>query len=790
MLPYLPQDDYDRTLVDVEHPVAVLSNDRLRATFLLGQGGRLWSLVDLVTGRELLYANDALQPGNLALRNAWFAGGVEWNLGTTGHHPLTCEPLHAARITLPDGTPGLRLWEYERMRELVVQIDAWLPDGAPHLAVHVTITNVTAHDVPVYWWSNIAVPETPATRVLTPADAAFRFDYSRTLRRVAMPVDDGIDRSYPSRSSHAVDYFFDLPASTPRPWITAVDGDGYGLVQTSSRRLRGRKLFVWGTGRGGRHWQEWLSPRGGAYLEIQAGLARTQLEHLPLPAGERWSWLETYGPLQLTAEAAHGDWSSAVAATAEQVRRDDAWFADQSGSRSSSWIDPVTERLQRASGWGALEVRRRTSTGEGWPDLPGTPFDEEDLGAEQQPWLDLLDGRRPAWDGSAPTSYQTSPGWRSLLEYASGPYAALQRGVARWAGGDRLGAVDAWEQSLRDRPSAVGWRNVAVAYAEDDPVRALAAYREARTLDPTMISLVIEHLELLLDGRPPPGGPGRDRRAAGSPAGRPDDHAVRGAGGGGGRRCRSGRPDPAAGTGRPGRARGCGDPGTAVAGLPGARRRVDDRRGRGAAVGVRLLDAARSVGDHHRRVVVGQLVGVGPLEDLVPAIEIIARNRGTLLAAAWIRRQSSSSGGSRKTSSAWAPSVLASSRNRSRSSRPHVPHSMITTLPARSRSRASSHCRRSTRSRSCSSHRLMSRASSQSSGHSRMPVRSAARLRAIVVLPAPGRPQTMINTGSVTDSGPVGSPCRRFWPRPTRDGKAIPGDLRLRPRRQRPRPAR
>ena len=498
VLPYLLQDDYDRTLADVEHPVAVLSNDRLRATFLLGQGGRLWSLVDLVTGRELLYANDALQPGNLALRNAWFAGGVEWNLGTTGHHPLTCEPLHAARITLPDGTPGLRLWEYERMRELVVQIDTWLPDGASHLVVHVTVTNVTAHDVPVYWWSNIAVPQTPTTRVLTPADAAFRFDYSRTLRRVAMPVDDAIDRSYPSRSSHAVDYFFDLPASTPRPWITALDGDGYGLLQTSSPRLRGRKLFVWGTGPGGRHWQEWLSPRGGAYLEIQAGLARTQLEHLPLPAGERWSWLETYGPHQLTADAAHGEWSSAVAATTAQVGRDDAWFAEQERIALQLVDHPVTDRLQRASGWGALEVRRRTSTGEGWPDLPGTPFPEEDLGAEQQPWLDLVAGRRPAWEGDAPTSYQTAPGWRTLLEYAAGPYAALQRGVARWAGGDRLGAVDAWEQSLRDQPSAVGWRNVAVAYAGDDPVRALAAYRESRTLDPTMIGVVIEHLELLL----------------------------------------------------------------------------------------------------------------------------------------------------------------------------------------------------------------------------------------------------------------------------------------------------
>ncbi len=496
VLPYLPQDRYDRTLVDVAHPVAVLADDRLRATFLLGQGGRLWSLVDLATGRELLYANAALQPGNLALRNAWFAGGVEWNLGTTGHHPLTCEPLHAARITLPDGSPGLRLWEYERLRELVVQIDAWLPDGAAQLAVHVTVTNVTAHDVPVYWWSNIAVPETTGSRVLTPAPEAFRFDYQRTLRRVAMPVDEDVDRSYPTRSVHAVDYFFDLPPLT-RPWVAAVDADGYGLLQTSEPRLRGRKLFVWGTGPGGRRWQDWLSPLGGTYLEIQGGLARTQLEHLPLPAGERWSWLETYGPLQLDPATAHGDWSAAVTAAGEHLAPEETWFAAQRRLGLALVDQPITERLQQASGWGALERRRRATTGEGWPDLPGTPFPDTDLGPDQEPWLVLLERRRPVWTGTAPTSYQSAPGWRSLLEHAPGPYAALQRGVARWAGGDRVGAVDAWEQSLREQPSAVGWRNVAVAFAGEDPGRALTAYREARTLDPTMISLVVEHLELL-----------------------------------------------------------------------------------------------------------------------------------------------------------------------------------------------------------------------------------------------------------------------------------------------------
>lgn len=495
VLPYLPQSEYGRELAEVEHPVATLDNGRLRATFLLGWGGRLWSLIDQRTGRELLYANAALQPGNLALRDAWFAGGVEWNLGTTGHHPLTCEPLHAARITLPDGTPGLRLWEYERMRELVVQLDAWLPADADRLAVMITVSNVNVHDVPVYWWSNIAVPQVIGGRVVAPATSAFRFDYSRTLQHIPMPRVAGVDHSYPTSIPYAVDYFFDLERSG-RPWIAAVDGEGYGLLQTSSPRLRGRKLFVWGTGDGGRRWQRWLSPRGGEYLEIQAGLARTQLEHLPLPAGERWSWLETYGPA--TIPHAHGVWGEAIAAGSTVVAAEDAWFAEQQELGLTGVDRPVRQRLHRGSGWGALEARRRRSTGEPSPSLPGTPFLDEDMGSSQEPWLAIIDGEQPSWDGSAPTSSQTAPGWRTLLEQRTGAYAAYQRGVARWAGGDRLGAVDAWEESLRSQPSAVAWRNIAVAYAGDDPQRALSAYREARLLAPRWRSLIIEQLQLLI----------------------------------------------------------------------------------------------------------------------------------------------------------------------------------------------------------------------------------------------------------------------------------------------------
>ena len=309
--PYLLQDRYDRTLVPREHRVAVLENDRLRAEFLLDLGGRLRSLVDLATGRELLYANPAFQPANLALREAWFAGGVEWNIGIRGHTPLTCAPVFAARVDGPEGVPVLRMWEYERIREVVYQLDCWLPEGSPALVVAVRIVNPNDHDVPMYWWSNIAVPEAEDVRVLAPGDAAWRFDETATVGGVELPVVNGRDVTYPAAAPGAADYFVHLDEGH-RPWVAAVDGSGFGLVQSSTPELRGRKLFVWGGSTGGRHWQEWLSPLGGRYLEIQAGLLRTQLEHVPMPARAEWAWVETYGAVQADPDVVHGaDWSAA-----------------------------------------------------------------------------------------------------------------------------------------------------------------------------------------------------------------------------------------------------------------------------------------------------------------------------------------------------------------------------------------------------------------------------------------------------------------------------------------------
>jgi tetratricopeptide (TPR) repeat protein len=475
LLPTRVRDGYDRDRAPRRIDALVIENDRLRVTVLPALGGRISSLVHKPTDRELLYRNPVLQPANFALNGAWFSGGIEWNIGATGHTTLSCAPLHAARVPAPDGGEMLRLWEWERLRDLPFQVDLWLPDGSDFLYVGVRIRNPHERPAPTYWWSNIAVPE--ERRVLAPAEEAWHFGYERRLHRVPVPSYDGVDRSYPLNSPYAADYFYELPDGRRR-WIAALDADGHGLVQTSTDVLRGRKLFVWGTGSGGRRWQEWLTEPGtGGYCEIQAGLARTQLEHVRLEPESEVSWLEAYGPLDAQAQ---GEWSTVV--DGAEARLETALPRAEFDAAYAAWkpcadTEPG-EILATGSGWGALEVLRTD-----WK-LPGTPFEESLLGEAQAPWAELLrsgvlpEPRRVRPPGETLVASH----WRDMLETAPAtPLTEYHLGVAQWHAGDRAQAVRSWERALELAPSL--WpllRCLAVADQEaGNHERAADRYNEA-----------------------------------------------------------------------------------------------------------------------------------------------------------------------------------------------------------------------------------------------------------------------------------------------------------------------
>lgn len=511
VLPYRMQDNYTRQRTPISYDTVVLENDILKATFMPCLGGRLWSLFHKPTQRELLNRNPVFQPANLANRNAWFSGGIEWNVSQYGHTFGTCAPVYAAAITGADGEPGLRLYEYERCKNLFWQIDFYLPPGSPWLIAHTRVANPNDNDTSMYWWTNTAVDEGTTVRVLAPTRKIIytdvtgkHFDFGYGEMPILATFDHK-DASYSLHSGSANEYFFQQDTAD-MPWEAALDHDGSGFIEASTPFLRYRKMFCWGSHQGGRHWQEFLAPGGKPYLEIQAGIAPSQLHGLNMPARADWQWTQIFGMYQGDATAVHSpDWDTAWQSVDHALK---AQMSPQQlqtiDARYTQRVDiPATHIVQAGSGWGAVELARRQV--QPAPAVPASfVFPTTTIGGEQTKWLTLLThGHLPSQAPTAlPGEWMVQPEWRSLLEQsaqtASDWYALLHVGVMRLEHFDAVGAAAAWQASLALQPSAWAWRNLAVlARWNGDVAEAQRCMHEAWQLSPDTMEIAQEYMELL-----------------------------------------------------------------------------------------------------------------------------------------------------------------------------------------------------------------------------------------------------------------------------------------------------
>ena len=386
ILPYQVSDDYDREVRPAQLDCLVIENKRLRAVVAPSLGGRLLELKDLTTGRDLVFRNPVFQPANLAALNAWFSGGIEWNGLTPGHTPFTCAPVFAGVRNTPQG-PILRIYEFDRIVEATWQVDLYLPAGSAALFAHGRIVNPSAEAKLAYWWTNIAAPMSDGTRVLSPAEYSVEHIWpGNNLGRCDFPRADW-DASYPDNWQNATSVFFRAP-SAPRRFVMSVDKRGYGLAQTSTAEMAGRKFFYFGSAPGGQNWMDYLSrPGEGKYLEIQSGITPTQNQRFALAAGEELEWTEAFFPVSLEAGRAHD--TDYRAATSHAARSVDAAVPAAELARVDAFLReqarlPLDERYSAGQPWG---IRQEQLLGK--PLASGLDFT---VNAPGDAWDDLARG--------------------------------------------------------------------------------------------------------------------------------------------------------------------------------------------------------------------------------------------------------------------------------------------------------------------------------------------------------------------------------------------------------------
>ncbi len=378
-LPYTMQDGYDRCFKDREYKAIVLENEYLKAVFLPQFGARLWSLYDKKKKADIIYKNDVLVFANLGLRNAWFAGGVEWNAAVRGHGYFTCDDIFCEFEKAKDGRDILKVFQYVATRGIVYVMRFALDEDK--LCVNITVHNTNDKPSYMYWWSNIAVEQKKSSRVLVPTNKSFVTSYRDggfVISHLDVPYIDGVDVSYPAAAETSKDYFYDIPKENNK-WQYSVDDSNLGLLHYSTKELIGRKLFVWGQNQGGDHWNKWLT-ESRDYLEVQAGLLETQFQHFIMEANDKISWTEVYTAYELKNNSYDGDYDS--------IKDEVDGYVGKQNISFDFFNEPQSALLvHMGDGKAALHEK---FTGKKLTDL--CDFPEESIGEKEKYYGDLADG--------------------------------------------------------------------------------------------------------------------------------------------------------------------------------------------------------------------------------------------------------------------------------------------------------------------------------------------------------------------------------------------------------------
>lgn len=529
VLPYRHLDKYTRNKKPILLKTAILENDRMKAVFLPEQGGRLYSMTDKSTGKDIFCINPVFQPANLGLRNAWFSGGVEWNIGQFAHSYSSNCPLFFAKVAAEDGEEFLRVYDYERIRKLYYQIDYHLPKGSDVLYAHTRIINDDPEDKPVYWWTNVALPEEKNVRVFSCTDEVMfirpeSMGSSLRVERVFghaklpyIPTLPDIDSTYPANATYSNEYFFQNSKDLLSTWGAAAYNDGRLFFERATGMLRYRKMFCWGSHRGGRKWCEFLAVPGSVshYIEIQSGLAPSQLNGLEIKAGAVWSFTQAFGNLCLDDKDAPyaSDWNEArryVGGQIDRVLSEEAILLAE--KRFAAYEEKTPEEiLVIGPGWGALEKLRREKL-ENRSAPSGLVFPDASLTDEQLPWTHLLkNGYMPELDStSVPASWMIDPKWKEILikslgEQGGESYVSrLHLGIMCYEAFEYDAAIGHWEASLAVKESPWAYRNLAFAFlAKGETNRAIDLMGRAVAMENNSIDKAFseEYMQMLVNAK-------------------------------------------------------------------------------------------------------------------------------------------------------------------------------------------------------------------------------------------------------------------------------------------------
>ena len=281
--PYTLQDKFTTKKEMKKYEAITLENEYLKVVIIPDLRGRIQGAVDKRNGWDFLYYNHVIKPADISIRQAWIAGGLEWN-HPQGHGYTQFQRISHKVVEESDGGKTIIVSEIEPNRQMKWEMEITLHPGKLYLETRGRFISIAPYPVPFVSAQNGAMHITDETEIIFPKGTYVTGHGKHSY--IQWPDGKGVDLSRAGNIKNVFSSFADG---------AAVDQDFFGcythesdagtVIVSDHRNAPGKKFFTWGAHPGGKIWDHLLTDTDGSYLELQLVAFRDNL-------GYGYSWLD------------------------------------------------------------------------------------------------------------------------------------------------------------------------------------------------------------------------------------------------------------------------------------------------------------------------------------------------------------------------------------------------------------------------------------------------------------------------------------------------------------------
>jgi tetratricopeptide (TPR) repeat protein len=317
--PYTLLDDIDSHPTPKKYKILYLENAYLRVGVIPELGGRVYSVFDKITKRDVFYRNKVVKFSPLAIRGAFFSGGIEFNF-PVAHAPTTADPVNWSIRQNSDGSASISFGGIEHISRMRWIVTLTLYPGRCALAQDVCLSNPYFLPGRYHYWTNASLVANDQTEFIYPLRRVRSYEFAGTSpwpygRLDLISQDEGLPgmegtpkwpvevmhepfnfRWQKNILTHVSIFGRDVKWNFFGAWQHS---ENYGYAHYADHHdVAGMKLWSWGNAPIGVVNQSALTDDGSLYAETQCGAMETQLDFDFLSPFQTKNWREWWIPLR------------------------------------------------------------------------------------------------------------------------------------------------------------------------------------------------------------------------------------------------------------------------------------------------------------------------------------------------------------------------------------------------------------------------------------------------------------------------------------------------------------